>query len=269
MGVRHIFYHLRPDQIRWSTRHQPTRAAFGQSSFMLTTNSLPDISRTIRTGIRLPIAKFAKFRRGSSFVSARRAFGRALLAFSPAHKNSLQNRSPTTKNTSAMFSGSRCAAGCVLTRPVLAELSGGLDSSSIVCMADDILANEGAEAPRLDTLSYYDKTEPKGDDWIYFQKIEEKRGRAGHPHRRQQNGQVACLAGVSRVLSRFPARLESATNSAMSAPMRFAKAVAAWFFRDSVATSSWEAFPIRARNWRSHRAGSIFSSCEASSPPGA
>src|SRR5256885_4258588 len=63
--------------------------------------------------------------------------------------------------------------------PVLAELSGGLDSSSIVCMADDILATGGAETPRLDTLSIYDKTEPNGDDWIYFRKIEEKRGRPG------------------------------------------------------------------------------------------
>jgi asparagine synthase (glutamine-hydrolysing) len=64
--------------------------------------------------------------------------------------------------------------------PILAELSGGLDSSSIVCIADDVLAKEGAPAPRLDTLSYYDKTEPHGDDWIYFQKVEQQRGRAGH-----------------------------------------------------------------------------------------
>jgi asparagine synthase (glutamine-hydrolysing) len=46
-------------------------------------------------------------------------------------------------------------------------------------MADDILAKEGARTPRLDTLSFYDKTEPSGDDWIYFQKIEKKRGRVG------------------------------------------------------------------------------------------
>ena len=64
--------------------------------------------------------------------------------------------------------------------PVLAELSGGLDSSSIVCMADDILAKESTQTPRLDTLSFYDKTEPDGDDWIYFPTIEEKRGRVGH-----------------------------------------------------------------------------------------
>jgi len=63
--------------------------------------------------------------------------------------------------------------------PVLCELSGGLDSSSIVCMADNILGEERGAAPRFDTLSLYDKTEPDGDDWIYFQKVEEKRGQVG------------------------------------------------------------------------------------------
>ena len=64
--------------------------------------------------------------------------------------------------------------------PILAELSGGVDSSSIVCLADDILAKEGAETPRIDTLSKHDTTEPNGDDWIFFQRIEERRGRTGH-----------------------------------------------------------------------------------------
>ena len=63
--------------------------------------------------------------------------------------------------------------------PILAELSGGLDSSSIVCIADDIRAKEVTQIPRLDTISYYDKTEPHGDDCVFFPKIENKRGRAG------------------------------------------------------------------------------------------
>lgn len=63
--------------------------------------------------------------------------------------------------------------------PILAELSGGLDSSSIVCMADDILSHEGVQSPRLDTLSFYDSKEPEGDDHLYFTKVEEKRGRHG------------------------------------------------------------------------------------------
>ncbi len=64
--------------------------------------------------------------------------------------------------------------------PILAELSGGLDSSSTVCMADDILAKGTGEAARLDTLSYYDTSEPGGDERPYFTRVEEKRGRPGH-----------------------------------------------------------------------------------------
>jgi len=63
--------------------------------------------------------------------------------------------------------------------PILAELSGGLDSSSIVSMADDILAKEGAETPRIDTFSYYDSKEPGEDDLEHLAKVEEKRGKDG------------------------------------------------------------------------------------------
>jgi asparagine synthase (glutamine-hydrolysing) len=68
-------------------------------------------------------------------------------------------------------------------RPVLAELSGGLDSSSIVCMADALIARAGAETPRLDTISWYDDTydqlEPDTNERRFFTKVEEKRGRTG------------------------------------------------------------------------------------------
>jgi asparagine synthase (glutamine-hydrolysing) len=63
--------------------------------------------------------------------------------------------------------------------PILADLSGGFDSSSIVCMADDILAHEGADVPKLDTVSYYDLSEPDGDDFSYFTDVEAARGRTG------------------------------------------------------------------------------------------
>lgn len=63
--------------------------------------------------------------------------------------------------------------------PVLAELSGGIDSSSIVCVADTIIANGLAETPRLDTVSYYDDSEPDWNERPYFTRVEEKRGRTG------------------------------------------------------------------------------------------
>lgn len=63
--------------------------------------------------------------------------------------------------------------------PILAELSGGVDSSSIVCMADDLIGLGLAETPRLDTVSYFSDSEPNWDERPYFSKIEEKRGRTG------------------------------------------------------------------------------------------
>lgn len=63
--------------------------------------------------------------------------------------------------------------------PVLAELSGGLDSSSIVCVADQLIAHGEAKVPRLDTFSYYDSNEPGEDDRLHLNKIEEKRRRKG------------------------------------------------------------------------------------------
>ena len=54
-----------------------------------------------------------------------------------------------------------------------------MDSSAIVCMADTIIARGATETPRLDTVSYYDDSEPNWNERPYFTKVEEKRGRTG------------------------------------------------------------------------------------------
>jgi asparagine synthase (glutamine-hydrolysing) len=64
-------------------------------------------------------------------------------------------------------------------RPVLAELSGGMDSSSIVCVADQILARGCDGPPCLDTVSYYDNSEPNWNERPYLQAVEALRKRAG------------------------------------------------------------------------------------------
>lgn len=68
-------------------------------------------------------------------------------------------------------------------RPVLAELSGGMDSSSIVCMADTVIASGAAETSSLDTISWYndsyDDIEPDFNERPFFTKVEEMRGRVG------------------------------------------------------------------------------------------
>jgi asparagine synthase (glutamine-hydrolysing) len=63
--------------------------------------------------------------------------------------------------------------------PILAELSGGMDSSSIVCVADRA-AVEIPDSPRLDTVTYFDSAEPNWDELPFARLVEEKRRRAGH-----------------------------------------------------------------------------------------
>jgi asparagine synthase (glutamine-hydrolysing) len=105
--------------------------------------------------------------------------------------------------------------------PVLAELSGGLDSSSIVCMADELIERGLAETPRLDTLSYFSDSEPNWDERPYFTIVEEKRGRTGchidagaqRPSRLQENdvcfrptpGTVGSVNEASRHLAAYMA----------------------------------------------------------------
>lgn len=63
--------------------------------------------------------------------------------------------------------------------PILAELSGGMDSTSIVCMADYIRGAQPGMGARFDTVSYYDDTEPDWDDRPYFEAVERHRGKQG------------------------------------------------------------------------------------------
>src|SRR5947208_3267050 len=69
-------------------------------------------------------------------------------------------------------------------RPVLADLSGGVDSGSIVCMADLVMARSQADCPRVDTISWYDDSydhlEPDFNELHWVAKVEEKRGRPGY-----------------------------------------------------------------------------------------
>ena len=63
--------------------------------------------------------------------------------------------------------------------PILAQLSGGMDSTSIVCMSDHIRRSLDPDADILDTISFYDDSEPSLNDRPYFTAVEEHRGKVG------------------------------------------------------------------------------------------
>lgn len=179
MAVRHIFYYLKKDRIWWSTDLSPLVLVSGDR-FHINDDYIagyfahdPDAHLTPYREIReVPPGRFVCVHDGSAQVER-------YWRFSPKSRICYKTDLEYEEHFRHVFRQS-VRRRLHSDSPILAELSGGLDSSSIVCMADDILAKEGPQTPRLDTLSYYDKTEPHGDDWIYFQKIESHRGQTGH-----------------------------------------------------------------------------------------
>ncbi len=90
--------------------------------------------------------------------------------------------------------------------PVLAELSGGMDSSAIVCVADTLGAQGSSETQRLDTVSYYDDSEPNWNERPYFRKVEEQRGRAG------LHIEVSSKRGLASIFETGPLRISPASE---------------------------------------------------------
>jgi len=65
-------------------------------------------------------------------------------------------------------------------RPVFSEASGGLDSSSIVCVGDRLIKSGQAQAPRLDTISHVYDESPTADESKFIHCLEDHIGRSGH-----------------------------------------------------------------------------------------
>ena len=178
MAIRHIFYYLKNDQVWWVTDLSPLVLLSGDK-FHIDDEYIagyfahdPEAHLTPYRGIhQVPPGHFVYIRNRTASVER---FWR----FNPRSRVRYKTDPEYEEHFRGLFTQS-VSRRLRSNTPVLAELSGGLDSSSIVCVADDILSREETETPGLETISYYDKTEPHGDDWIYFKKIEEKRGRVG------------------------------------------------------------------------------------------
>jgi asparagine synthase (glutamine-hydrolysing) len=64
--------------------------------------------------------------------------------------------------------------------PILAQLSGGMDSTSIVCMSDCIRRAEGGTTQDLlDTVSYFDNSDSDWNESPYFSEVENARQKTG------------------------------------------------------------------------------------------
>jgi asparagine synthase (glutamine-hydrolysing) len=178
IGTRHLYYSTDNHQVTWSSLLDPL-VLFLDKTFVLEEEYVagwlslfPAAHLTPYAGVRsVPPSAFVVVRDGKETVSR-------YWDFDPGKR--IRYRADAEyeeefRHVLAEATRRRLRSDC----PVLAELSGGLDSSSIVCMADVVIRRGAAETQRLDTVSYYDDGEPNLDDRSYFTRVEEKRGRTG------------------------------------------------------------------------------------------
>src|SRR6266576_1982353 len=178
VGTRHLYYCVQNDQITWCTILDPLvvlaklpwkleeEYVAGWLSFFPATHLTPYV------GIHaVPASSFVRFTRGATNVTK-------YWDFDLAKRTRYRSDSEYEEHFRVVFSES-VRRRLRSDSSVLAELSGGMDSSSIVCMADEIARRQPSPIPAVATVSYYDDSEPNWDERSYFTIVEAKRGRTG------------------------------------------------------------------------------------------
>ena len=178
IGIRHLYYTLEDNQVTWSTILDPLvllpdrKFALCEEYIAGWFSFFPATHLTPYAGIHaVPPSALVLIRNGQANV-------RTYWDFDPTMGIRYHSDTEYEEHFRAAF---REAVRRRLRsdKPILAELSGGMDSSSIVCMADRILGSGSAQTPHLDTVSYFDDSEPHWNERPYFTKVEEKRGHIG------------------------------------------------------------------------------------------
>jgi asparagine synthase (glutamine-hydrolysing) len=178
IGTRHLYYYVCPDHVAWSTVLDPLVVLAGRS-FQLDEDYVagwlshfPAAPLTPFVGVQgVPPASYVQ-------VRPSKAQPTKYWDFRPRRTMDYQTDREYEEHFRTLLATSvqRRLRSDV---PILAELSGGVDSSSIVCVADALIASGRAPANRIDTVSFYQEGEPAWDERPYIAVIERMRGRAG------------------------------------------------------------------------------------------
>ena len=178
IGTRPLFYSVDDNHVAWSTVLEPLllieggMPKFSEAYIAGWLSSFPQAGLTPYERIRsVPAASLVRIQCGGTSVRRYWDFDSAETIRYPKDHDYEEHFRSTFREA--------VRRRILSTKPVLAELSGGLDSSSIVCTADSVLASEERLAPRIDTVTYFDNAEPNWDELPYAQTVEEKRGRTG------------------------------------------------------------------------------------------
>jgi asparagine synthase (glutamine-hydrolysing) len=177
-GVRPLYYRADRDGVRWSSTlkslvlHAPYRLTLDFEHLASCICPYPRLGTTPYVQVRAVLpAHFLSFRHGGKTETSR------YWALDPRSRIRYDTDAEYEEHFRVLL---RTAVGRRIRsdRPILCELSGGLDSSSILCVADEIRAQTtGLE---ISTLSFYNPEEPSGDERPYISVIEKLRGAVGY-----------------------------------------------------------------------------------------
>lgn len=178
IGVRRLYWHMSADHVSWSTELDAIVQAetfppvLDEEYIAGWFSYYPAPHVTPYTAVRaVSPGSFVSIRRGESITTTFGMLDRVRPIRYPKDADYEEHfRSVFAESVKRRLRSDR---------PVLAELSGGMDSSSIVCMADTLIARAQAETAVLSTVSFYDPSEPNWDERPYFTAIEKNRGRRG------------------------------------------------------------------------------------------
>ena len=178
IGPRTLYYHKNKDRIIWSTELAPL---LDLADIPLEINdeyvagfftNLPEPGLTPYQNINgVPPAHSVIVKGGGLQV-------RRFWSLNPDHQIRYKSDAEYEEHFRHLF---REAVGCRLRvdGPVWSELSGGMDSSSIVCMASDILKQGEVQASSLNTVSRVFDEASKSDERRYIIPVEKKIGKSG------------------------------------------------------------------------------------------
>jgi asparagine synthase (glutamine-hydrolysing) len=178
MGIRHLFYYVERDRVTWSSVLDAIICLAGpfelEPEYVAGWFSLfPAGHLTPFAGVHsVPAASFVVLRPGNLAIET-------YWNFDPRKQIRYRFDEEYEEHFREVFSTS-VRRRLRSDAPVLAELSGGVDSCSIVCVADQLLSSGSQETTRLDTISYYDNSEPNWNEFPYFMIVEQQRRRPGY-----------------------------------------------------------------------------------------
>lgn len=151
-GVRPLYYHVQDGRVQWSTRLQS----------LVEETGITDLDEQFIAGFltlggcanRTPYKDIYSVPPGHAVcVSSKGTTIRRFWSMPTGDTIHYQNQHRYEEELRALFREA-VAVRLQSESPVLAELSGGLDSSSVVCMAQHLIRSGVVNAPRLETVSF-------------------------------------------------------------------------------------------------------------------